>query len=125
MTITARDAETIGGGSPGYRALRDFLLHRMRMSHLYQPVMLRTLIAGGGTATVREIATAFLAWDESQLEYYEHVTKTMPGRVLMSHGMVRREGNGYRLRVGLDDSGGASRREAQPSGTPEGTIPRS
>ena len=90
------------GGSPSYLTLREFLLHRMRMSHLYQPVMLRTLLANGGTATVREIAAAFLARDESQLEYYEHITKTMPGRVLASHGLVRREADGYRLSADLE-----------------------
>ncbi len=102
MSITAGGAENIGDGSPGYRVLRDFLLHRMKMSHLYQPVMLRTLIESGGVATVREIAAAFLAWDESQLEYYDHITKAMPGRVLGIHGLVHREGTGYRLSMNLE-----------------------
>ncbi len=110
MTIAAGDAEGIGGGSPGYRALRGFLLHRMRMSHLYQPVMPRTLIAGGGTATVREIAAAFLAYDESQLEYYEHITRAMPGRVLAKHGLMRREGGGYRLAPDLGELSADERR---------------
>jgi len=103
VTITAGETDNSGDGSPAYRTIRDFLLHRMRMSHLYQPVMLRTLLESGGIVTVREVATAFLAGDESQIEYYEHITKTMPGRVLGSHGVVRREGNGYRLSVGPDE----------------------
>ena len=32
--------------------LRDFLQNRMCMSHIYQPVMVRELLARGGVATV-------------------------------------------------------------------------
>ena len=32
--------QTAGDGSPGYLALRDFLLCRMRMSYLYEPMVL-------------------------------------------------------------------------------------
>ena len=51
-----------------FAELRDFILNTMRMSHVYQPVMLRTLIEHDGVATLRQIAAAFLARDESQLE---------------------------------------------------------
>jgi diadenosine tetraphosphate (Ap4A) HIT family hydrolase len=71
----------------------------MRMSHVYQPVMIRELLKGGGTASIRDIASAFLARDESQLEYYEQITKDMPGKVLSKHGIVNREGEGYRLAI--------------------------
>jgi len=47
--------------------------------------------------SLRQIAAAFLAQDESQLEYYEQITKAMPGRVLGKHGLVQRDGDGYRL----------------------------
>jgi hypothetical protein len=30
--------------------LRDFLLRQMRMSHIYQPIMLKTLLLGSGKA---------------------------------------------------------------------------
>lgn len=106
----AQDGELADSHSRGYEVLRDFLLHRMRMSHVYQPVMLKTLIENGG-ATVREIAAAFLALDESQLEYYEHVTKTMPGRVLARHGLVRKEHDRYTLTVDLEDVTEDERRE--------------
>ena len=52
------------------------------MSHIYQPVMLMELLNRGGSASRREIAAALLHRDESQLEYYEHVTTNMVGRVL-------------------------------------------
>ena len=69
----------------------------MRMSHIYQPVMIRELVTRGGKASIRDIAAAFLARDASQLEYYEQITKNMPGKVLSKHQIVRREGDEYRL----------------------------
>ena len=69
--------------------LLDFIQHRMRMSHIYQPVMLTTLIKGGGTATVEEIASQFAQRDQALIEYYSKITKEMPGRVLgQNHGIV-------------------------------------
>jgi len=71
----------------------------MRMSHIYQPVMIRELLNSGGKASIRNIAAAFLSRDESQLEYYEQITKDMPGKVLAKHGIVERAGDEYRLTV--------------------------
>jgi diadenosine tetraphosphate (Ap4A) HIT family hydrolase/5-methylcytosine-specific restriction endonuclease McrA len=88
--------------SKEYEDLREFMLERMRMSHIYQPVMLKTLIESGGKATLRKIAAAFLARDESQLEYYGEITKAMPGKVLSKHGIVERDGKGYRLTADVE-----------------------
>lgn len=82
--------------------LRDFIRERMRMSHIYQPVMIKELLTSGGRSSIRSIAAAFLRRDESQLEYYEQITKDMPGKVLAKHGIVVREGKDYRL--GIDQS---------------------
>ena len=60
------------------------------MSHIYQPLLIRSLLDAGGSATVRQLATAFLIEDESQLLYYEKRIKQMPVRVLKSHGVVER-----------------------------------
>src|SRR3712207_1513813 len=65
-----------------YQRLSRFIQQEMRMSHIYQPVMLRELLTRGGTASVREIAKALLAEDRSQVEYYEQITTQMVGRVL-------------------------------------------
>ena len=67
------------------------------MSHIYQPVMIKELLQSGGKASIRNIAAAFLSRDESQLEYYEQITKDMPGKVLGKHGVVARERDEYRL----------------------------
>jgi hypothetical protein len=54
-----------------FELLRDFLSSRMRMSHGYQPLMLKTLIRNGGWASLRDIASAFPAQDDSQIECCE------------------------------------------------------
>jgi len=53
--------------SDAFRKLSDFLLHRMRMSHIYQPLMLKVLLERGGRAQTRDIAAAFLAEDPSHI----------------------------------------------------------
>ncbi len=40
--------------------LMHFISKQMRMSHIYQPVMIKTLLANGGQATTEEIAK--LCW---------------------------------------------------------------
>jgi ATP adenylyltransferase len=80
-----------------FQQLKTFLTKQMRMSHLYQPLMLRTLIEKGGKASLRDIAFCFLAHDESQIEYYMEITKRMPGPVLTRHHLVQRDGAGYKL----------------------------
>lgn len=50
----------------------------MRMSHVYQPVMLMTLFEKGGKASTRDIAKAILEHDESQIEYYEKIVGIAP-----------------------------------------------
>src|SRR6476659_746615 len=82
-----------------FEHLRDFIRKRMRMSHIYQPVMIKELLQSGGKASIRNIADAFLSRDESQLEYYEQITKDMPGKVLVKHGIVERDGGTYQLNV--------------------------
>ena len=47
--------------SDAFLALQRFLASEMRMSHVYQPVMLRTLLEDGGMTSVSNIASAFLA----------------------------------------------------------------
>ncbi len=73
-----------------YEQLLDFVRNRMRMSHVYQPVMLLALLRGGGRSSTAEVARSILAHDESQLEYYEDVVKNMVGRVLRGTASSRR-----------------------------------
>ena len=87
--------------SDAYTRLCDFVDRKMRMSHIYQPVMLQVLLSHGGRASIRRIAQEFLGHDESQLDYYEQIVRNMPGRVLASHGVVERDGDTYALGPGL------------------------
>jgi diadenosine tetraphosphate (Ap4A) HIT family hydrolase len=81
--------------------LKSFIEKSMRMSHVYQPVMLMTLLASGGKASARDIATGILIHDESQIEYYEQITKEMVGRVLRKRGLVKKEAQTFEL-LGFD-----------------------
>ena len=72
--------------------LLAFVTERMRMSHIYQPLLIRALVEVGGAATLRQLAHAFLAQDESQLRFYEQRIKEMPLRVLTKHGVVKHDG---------------------------------
>jgi hypothetical protein len=56
-----------------YERFAQFLNAETRMSHIYQPVILEVLFTHGGTASARDIAAAFLAHDESQIDYYERI----------------------------------------------------
>ncbi|MDP1782330.1 MAG: HIT domain-containing protein [Hydrogenophaga sp.] len=85
-----------------YLELKDFLTARMRMSHVYQPVVIRALLEHGGSQSVKALASEILWRDKSQIEYYEAIVKKMVGRVLTTHGVVTRTGQDYKLN-GVDD----------------------
>src|SRR5512143_2228862 len=78
-------------------ALLDFIQTRMRMAHIYQPVMIRTLLDRQGEADDEQIAKNLLSHDRSQIEYYQQITRNMVGRVLRGHDVVAKEGRKYRL----------------------------
>ena len=81
-----------------FKDLQDFIRNKMRMSHIYQPVMLIELLQNNGSATVNQIARSLLDRDISQVEYYEHITKSMVGRVLTKNrGITEKQGDSYSL----------------------------
>jgi hypothetical protein len=80
-----------------YDQLKFFLTEKMRMSHIYQPVMIKKLLKSKGTATDKEIAAMLLQFDPSQVEYYQNVTNNMVGKVLSNHKIVSKEKNSYQL----------------------------
>ncbi len=89
-----------------YEKLKKFIVSEMRMSHIYQPVMLMALLKNKGLRTAKDIAREILKHDDSQVEYYEHITKQMPGKVLASHKIVEAQKGFYKLNgfEKLDDS---------------------
>ena len=82
-----------------FEDLKDFLLKRMRMAHVYQPVMIRKLLLEGGEASIRDLAVEILVRDDSQVEYYESIVKNMVGKVLTNRNVVKRVGKVYRLEL--------------------------
>jgi hypothetical protein len=54
-----------------FKKLKKFLLLEMRMSHIYQPVMIKTLLQKKGSSETTTIAKQLLMYDQSQIEYYE------------------------------------------------------
>jgi len=98
---------TPGATSKASERLKNFIQKQMRMSDIYQPVMIKTLLGNAGRATIREVASAFLAHDESQIEYYEHIANEMPEKELKNHGILERQGQHYALSpefAGLSDT---------------------
>lgn len=77
--------------------LRDFVTQQMRMSHIYQPVMLMALLQNGGRASITDIAKVILSHDQSQIEYYEKITRDMVGKVLRNRGIVEKDGKTFKL----------------------------
>jgi len=82
-----------------FKELYDFIDNKMRMSHIYQPLLIKTLVEAGGSATVRQLAQQFVLEDESQLQYYENTIKKMPVKVLKNHGIVSNQDSLISLNV--------------------------
>lgn len=82
-----------------FEDLKSYLLHRMKMSHIYQPVMIKAIVESNEPVAAKTIAQRFLEMDQSQIEYYEVITKQMPGVVLKNNGVVSRTPDGYILRL--------------------------
>tara|TARA_A100001015_G_C14866569_1_gene662579 strand:- start:97 stop:1080 length:984 start_codon:yes stop_codon:yes gene_type:complete len=81
-----------------FKKLKKFLAKDMRMSHVYQPVMIRNLLKNKGIADSAKIAKDLLAYDVSQVEYYQHITKNMVGKVLTNNrGITDKNGDSYKL----------------------------
>jgi len=89
--------------SQTYEALKHFITNTMQTSHIYQPAMLAKLLQSSGEASLEDIARHLLAYDDSQVEYYQERVKAMVGEVLTkNHGITEKikEGRsirGYRL----------------------------
>ncbi len=86
-----------------YVQLHKFIAHEMRMSQVYQPVMLLQLLKNNGQATAEQIAQAILDRDPTQIEYFTQIVKNMVGRVLTrNRGVAEKDGNTYKL-IGMQN----------------------
>lgn len=94
-----------------YERLKSFLTNEMRQSHIYQPVMLKELLAKGGISRTADIAQAILSHDPTQIEYYSQVVRNMVGRVLTKNrGITTKEGDTYHL-IGSDSLSDVERKD--------------
>ncbi len=80
-----------------YHVLAEYLSKRMRMSHVYQPVMIMKLLSNQGKAKADEIALDLVQNDLSQVEYYTERVNQMVGKVLRNNQIVAKEGGEYQL----------------------------
>ncbi len=81
----------------------EFIEREMRMSHIYQPLLIRMLVESGGESTLRDLALRFVAFNEAELRAMESTIKNMPVKVLSNRGWVEREGNTVKLKVPIKD----------------------
>ena len=88
--------------SSSFEHLAEYINRRMRMSHIYQPLMLMELLGRSSPAPAEDIARRILGEDSSQIEYYTERVKRMVGRVLTSNGITSHAGGVYSL-IGADD----------------------
>ncbi|MFC2083668.1 HIT domain-containing protein [Bacteroidota bacterium] len=82
-----------------YNELLSFLSTKMRMSHIYQPLLIKLLVDSGGISTIRQLAQTFLNYDESQILYYEKRLKEMPIKVLKQHEVIIKDGEVITLNI--------------------------
>jgi len=75
-----------------FEELLDFVNNKMRMSHVYQPLVIEFLAQSGGSATLRQLATTMAAADEAAVGFYANKISTMPVPVLKERGAVTRDG---------------------------------
>ncbi len=79
--------------------LLNFLEHKMSMTHIYQPLIIRSLLDAGGSATVRQLAVELAKSNEMDLRYYEKIVKRWPRGTLRKHGVIEVEADRFVLQV--------------------------
>ena len=94
--------------SAAFLRLRGFIAERMRMSHVYQPLMLMELLGRRSPAPAQDVARRILGEDVTQIEYYTERVKRMVGKVLTGNGITRCEKGTYAL-VGGEELSDAER----------------
>ena len=80
-----------------YDGLSHFIRKEMRMTHIYQPVMIRTLLeADGNRATAGDIARNIVSVDPILLEYYKGRVKVWPHKTpAKTQDSIPQEGRRY------------------------------
>ena len=82
-----------------YEELMDFIENKMRMTNVYQPIMIEKMLKNGGTASAHSLAKEFLRTDYAQLDYYVHIVNRWPRDTLKNRGVITESGSGDRERM--------------------------
>ena len=69
-----------------FDALCDFIKTRMRMSHIYQPLLIKSLVECDGMATLRQLAQAA---GQTVMHSHLHVIPRRSGDVARPEGGIR------------------------------------
>ncbi|CAK6693924.1 HNH endonuclease signature motif containing protein [Synechococcus sp. CBW1107] len=94
--------------SAAFLRLRDYIAKRMRMSHIYQPLMLMELLGRRSPAPAQDVARRILGADVTQIDYYTERVKRMVGKVLTGNGITQ-YGNGTYTLIDGDELSDAER----------------
>ncbi len=95
-----------------FEEFREFLLYEMKMTFIYQPLVLKVLLENGGKATPRQIAEVILGYDEAQIDYYTRVVKRYPRQVLTRRGIISADRDGkFVLTLPIDSLHGSQLQE--------------
>ena len=79
--------------------LLNFVESELRMSHVYQPLLIGFLVESGGAATVRQLAQEFALADEANVLHYKKRIKEMPVPVLAKRGVISKRAELIELQV--------------------------
>ena len=82
-----------------FEQLKTFIIDKMSMSHIYQPVLIKALLNSDGVSTTRNIGIEILKHDDSQKDYYDQRVKNMPVPVLIKHNVINKDKNIISLNV--------------------------
>jgi diadenosine tetraphosphate (Ap4A) HIT family hydrolase len=93
-----------------YDQLKSFISNKMSLSHVYQPVAIKTLLSSSGIASLEDIASGVSSRDPSQVEYYVEKVKRYPKDVLTKHEVVEYDKGVFSLK-GYDQLSNQQRQE--------------
>ena len=82
-----------------YKELKEFIETKMRMSHIYQPLLIMTLLENDNAATLRQLAIEFVGRDEVMIEDYKKRIRNMPVKVLKNHEIIEQNGQLIELNI--------------------------
>ena len=56
-----------------FKLLKNYIQNKMKMSHIYQPVMIKSLINNNGRNNSKNIAKEILSYDPLAIKYYDDI----------------------------------------------------